>query len=224
MKTMHKTLAALAAITLSATAVAQELNQFEAGQPAVAADVNENFQLLEERIEALEQGGGTIDMLSLAGAYRFQISGAMYEFFSPDEDPDTHEEFAQREFLIVGELALNDDGTGQFDLYDDMEMQVFMQNWGELNQDIEFKDETHFELEQGAGGPDVTWDYIAADNIIDLTIVTGDGDWPIELHVSRDQNTLLGANFVQEHEHVAEYNEWLREYEAVEFTGIRLPE
>ena len=237
MKTMDKTFVALAAAMLSATVSAQELNVFEANEPAVAEEVNENFELLEERIEALEQGGGTIDMASLAGGYRFHISGAMYEFRSPYEFPEEepqfdnydedgekrgpHEEFAQREYLITGDLTLNGDGTGNLDIRDEMEMQVFLQNWGDLDQDIEFIDETFVDLDLGPGGPDVNWGYNATDNIIDLTIDTGDGEWPIELHVSRDQNTLLGAQFVQEHKLDGE---WRRDYEQIQFTGVRMPD
>jgi len=207
---------ALMATTVSATAGAQDLNVFEAGSDAVAAEVNENFELLESRIEALEaQLGQELTMQSLSGSYVLHLQGARHEYFSNDDSGDTVQEIALRNSLLSTELVLHDGGNMELVTPADSEF------------DIMTRISAHGDLEREGGlfgdeNPTGTWELDGS--VISVCVACPDG-FEFDLQVSRQGEVLLGSLMLEEpYEYVSEYDEYYREDEWLIFHAIRLPE
>lgn len=224
MNTLQKTLTATLLLGLPAIGAAEGVpNTFAAGTPASAAEVNENFSSLESRIAALEsQMGGDITAESLQGTYRLHISGSLYEFFdflAEDGSEQSHpmvENFAHRDFLNAGNLVLEAGGEFTYQIDNGIEMTAFHRNFSN-----KYEDETDVSGSDTVSG---TWEYNSSTNIVTATFSEGGDGLAIPFHVSTDQNTLLGAVFIDEVFSEAEFDENIHEYEIVNVNAIRLPQ
>lgn len=212
MKALNIVTLASVLTTLPLAATADVPNIFVAGEAASAAEVNQNFSALEQRISDLEaQAGTNLSMDSLSGDYRLQLSGGLWEFFYNADDPEVTEATAFRDFLVAGTMTLNSDGTMIYDLEDVLEPGIFLTQGGF------FEDDTFGNSENVSG----SWTLDSTNNIISVTL--SDDPLTLDLHIARDQNSLLGSVFIRDTEFDEEFNEDIDIYEVINLNAIRLP-
>lgn len=201
-----------ALMALPLAAAADVPNTFQAGQPASAAEVNQNFSALDQRISDLEaQAGTTLSMESLSGDYQMHLTGSLWNYFNEQTDPATTEAMSFRDFLVAGTLTLNGDGTMSYS-HEALEPGIVMSQSGF------FEDDT-------VGGPETvsgTWSLDSANNIVSVTIDPDTDPFTLDFHIARDQNSLLGSKFIQ-NTFTNEFNEEVTEYEVINLNAIRLP-
>ncbi|TVP54346.1 MAG: hypothetical protein EA349_11700 [Halomonadaceae bacterium] len=209
-------------MTLPLAAAADVPHTFVAGEAASAAQVNENFQSLAERIAALEAASGTAELneSALVGDYRLQISGALYEFFNRLEDAETIDATSWRDFLVAGTLTLSGSGELSYVIDGNLEPIIFLGRFGGIDDDTSI-DGLPGETNETIPGD---WAFNTESQLIEATIFGDDGEDGlfVELHISRDLNSLMGAVFIAETEFEAEFNEEITEYEIINFNAIRL--
>ncbi|MDX1587864.1 MAG: hypothetical protein R3296_02910 [Oleiphilaceae bacterium] len=203
-----------ALLALPLTASADVPNVFQPGQPATAADVNQNFQALDDRISALESASA-LSEAALIGDYRLHLTGALYEFFDEQSQAGTIEAGAWRDFLVVGTLTLGTDGVASYAIDGELEPIMF-------HEGPEFLNDTD-PTADGSGGETISaeWTFNTESERVELTLFTSDVDGLlVELHVSRDLNNLIGSEFLVDQ--FIDNNEEVTEYEIINFSATRL--